>query len=97
MKSSFRIVLVYLLPVLHLGACLAVSVAQVESGVEIMGRIDLPFTILIAPLVFWSQHPMVWIAILGTVWWYFLSRVAEYIFERVWLRRAVREKTNPPR
>ena len=40
---------------------------NIESGVEYIGHADLPFTILIAPLVFWSSHPIVWFAILGTL------------------------------
>jgi hypothetical protein len=88
-KSRFRLVLILLLPALHLGACLVVWVANIDSGVEVIGRIDLPFTILIAPFVFWSRYPMVWIAVLGTLWWYLVSRFIDLAVNKIltWRRR----------
>jgi hypothetical protein len=34
------------------------QLANLESGVEYIGRADLPFTILIAPIIFWSRYPL---------------------------------------
>jgi hypothetical protein len=82
-NSKTRFVLVHLLPFLHLCACVVIGLIGPESGAEYIGHIDLPFTILIAPLVFWSSHPIVWFAILGTLWWYLLSRGAELLVNMI--------------
>jgi hypothetical protein len=82
-NSKTRFLFVHLLPTLHLCACVVLGLMNIESGVEYIGRADLPFTILIAPLVFWSSHPIVWFAVLGTMWWYLLSRGAELLVNRV--------------
>jgi len=81
--SRTRSLLVYLLPLVHLCACVVIGLMNLESGAEYIGHADLPFTILIAPLVFWSSHPIVWFAILGTLWWYFVSRVLELLIHRI--------------
>ncbi len=80
--SRTRFLLVHLLPFVHLCACIVLGVLNVESGAEIIGHADFPFTILIAPLVFWSRHPLVWFAILGTLWWYLLSRGVEHFIDK---------------
>jgi hypothetical protein len=82
-SSKTRFVVVHLLPFLHLCTCVVIGLISPESGAEYIGHIDLPFTILIAPLVFWSSHPIVWFAILGTLWWYLLSRGAELLVNRI--------------
>ena len=82
-NSKTRFFLVYLLPFLHLCACVVLGLINAESGAEYIGHADLPFTILIAPLVFWSRHPLVWFAILGTLWWYLLSRGIELLINRM--------------
>ena len=82
-RSRARFVLVHLLPFLHLCACGVIGWMKLESGVEYIAHADMPFTILIAPLVFWSRVPLVWFAILGTLWWYLLSRGAELLVDRV--------------
>jgi hypothetical protein len=38
---------------------------------------------IIAAAVSWHyDHLLFWVAILGTVWWFLLSRVAEMVFKR---------------
>ena len=70
LMSHFRII--YLLPVIHLLACIAITVARVP-GWGVMFIVDLPFSIVIAPLP-WYNIPLPWaFGTLGTLWWYALS------------------------
>jgi hypothetical protein len=61
-----------LLPIIHLCACIVISIAGLE-GWGVMFIVDLPFSILIAPLP-WYNVPLPWaFGVLGTLWWYFVS------------------------
>ena len=48
-RSRTRFVLVYLLPFLHLCACITVGLMDLDSGLQYIGTADLPFSILLAP------------------------------------------------
>ena len=71
-SSTFRSLL-YLLPALHLSACLVIAIAKLESGWEQMIKIDFPFSVLLVALGWRLGHPFLWFGVLGTLWWYFLS------------------------
>jgi hypothetical protein len=62
--------LVYLLPILHLGGCLAIWLTH---NLENMIVIDFPFSILFVALMYKGINPVISFGILGTLWWYLLS------------------------
>jgi hypothetical protein len=70
--------LVYLLPlpVLHLGACVIISLAKLESGVHYMIYLDFPFSLILVMLGWRNDNFLFWFATLGTLWWYLLSWAA---------------------
>jgi hypothetical protein len=72
-SSSF---LIYLLPLLHLSACVAFSVTDSDLGWGYMLFVDLPLSVLLGGIVWRFGHPLFWFGIFGTAWWYFLSLIA---------------------
>lgn len=82
MKSSISRVLSvckYLLPALHLCACLVIAIAKIESGWEQMIKIDFPFSLLLVALMYAKDHPLLWFGVLGTLWWFFLPWFFWYV------------------
>jgi hypothetical protein len=73
--------LVYLLPTLHFFACLIIKVANVGSGVHYLIMIDFPFSLLAVILGWRNDNFLLWFTTLGTLWWYFLSYVAQRMFD----------------
>lgn len=81
---------VYLLPLLHLSACLVSMIGHVIPELQFLGIVwvfimlaDLPVS-AIAYALAWN-HGMIagtWVVVLGTLWWYLLSRVAERLIGR---------------
>lgn len=84
---------VYLLPLLHLCACVLITVANID-GWGAMFVVDLPVSLLIAPLPWYSIHPLVAFGILGTLWWYVLSTLF-YRYAIRYDRRETQSNTNP--
>ena len=78
--SSRSPFLVYLLPFLHLGACVAIWVGHVDNGWEKLIIVDFPFSIVFAGLMFRGINPLLSFGILGTLWWYVLSLVVRRFF-----------------
>ncbi len=81
---------VYILPVLHLSACLISMVGHVIPSLQSLGIIwvgimllDLPVS-AIAYVSAWWNGPItvIWIVVVGTFWWYFLSRVIERLINK---------------
>lgn len=70
--------LVYLLslPLLHLGACATIALANLQSGVHYMIYVDFPFSLILVMLGWRNDNFLSWFATLGTMWWYLLSWVA---------------------
>ena len=65
---------VYLLPMLHLVACVEMRVAKSEVGWGYLLFIfDFPVSLILGPIVWRFDHPMFWVGVFGTAWWYFLS------------------------
>jgi len=74
MKNSLtgRPYLVYLLPFLHLSACLVMWLEHVQN-LEFMILIDFPSSIPVVALLYAGFNPWICFGILGTLWWYLLS------------------------
>jgi len=92
--STKRLFLLHLLPFLHLCACFAIALARLDSGWQYLTMIDAPASVLVIALIYNFNHPLILFGIVGTVWWYLLSRAAEMIGSRVFAtirnRRAAR-------
>ncbi|HKM67929.1 MAG TPA: hypothetical protein VJX70_12250 [Candidatus Acidoferrum sp.] len=74
--------LVYLLPSLHICACLA-TVAM-NSDWKYVGLVDYPVSIAAVGLAWhYNWPPFLLFGILGTLWWYLLSRAALFVFDRI--------------
>src|ERR1700675_1051790 len=71
--------LVYLLPILHLGACIVIKVADLVSGVHYLIMIDFPASLLCVMLGWPRDNILFWFSTLGTLWWYLLSFTAYQI------------------
>lgn len=77
MNSKQPSALVYLLPFLHLCACLVITVARLESAWEYMMFVDAPASVLIISVSYNFDHPLILFGVIGTLWWYLLSRAAQ--------------------
>ena len=74
-RSTSRLpLIVYVLPLLHLGACAYVG----ANGLEWMPIIiaDLPFSLLLMPFLMTVNGSQVLLVTLGTLWWLGLSWLA---------------------
>ncbi len=85
---------IYTLPTLHLCACLASMLGYVFPSVQYLGIMwtyvmlaDIPIS-LVAFAFAWKHGTLaaIWILIVGTLWWYLLSRGIEAMLRRVQLR-----------
>lgn len=70
--------LIYLLPSLHLGACLAMGLSEYRN-LEPMLLIDFPFSFLAVTAAYQGVNPWIILGIVGTLWWYFISRFIRWI------------------
>ncbi|MGB9236862.1 MAG: hypothetical protein WCC04_20830 [Terriglobales bacterium] len=82
MTSRTRSLLVHLLPFLHLCACLIIALGSLESGWQYLTMIDAPASILVIALIYNFNHPLILFGIVGTLWWYLLSRGVEFCWVR---------------
>jgi len=83
-KNKRHLGLVYVLPFVHLGACFTIAVTGLGSGWEYLTAIDFPISVIIQRELWWHfPHALVLYATLGTLWWWFLSSVAELWIFRI--------------
>ena len=67
--SKTRFVLIHVFPFLHLCACLAITLAGIESGWRFLILIDFPISIVPVVFMFRSDnhqiyyHPVIWFGI----------------------------------
>jgi hypothetical protein len=92
-RSPTRSPLVHLLPLLHLCACLTVTLRGIESGWQYMTMIDAPASVLVIALIYNFDHPFILFGIVGTLWWYLLSFAAAFCWIR--LSAAIRNRRTP--
>ena len=67
--------LAFLLPSIHLGACLAIWFGQIQNGWYYLAMADFPFSVIMVALMFRGVNQLINFGILGALWWYFLSRL----------------------
>jgi hypothetical protein len=82
--KSPRFFLVHLLPFLHLVACFVIAIAGLQRGWQYLWMIDVPASLLAMFLGYYFDHPLILFGIIGTVWWYLLSRAIEIFATRLW-------------
>lgn len=85
--------LVFLLPSLHLLACLATEVANsvnMGQGWKYIGLADYPVSIVVVGIA-WRYHwpPFLLFAVIGTLWWSLLSVAAMFVFDKI--RESIKE------
>lgn len=87
---------VYLLPSIHLLACLAtagvMSRIYLESGWTYLAIIDYPVSFVVVGLAWHYDLPLLLVfSVIGTVWWYLLSCAGRFAFAGI---RRVRKKAH---
>lgn len=89
MESSRVSRLVHILPLAHLCACVVIAVAHMEAAWGYMFWVDAPASVFILALAYNHIQPFVLFGIIGTLWWYLVS----YVIQFVWIRiSAVRSR-----
>lgn len=85
-RSRTRLFLVHLLPLIHLCVCLAIAITNADLGWQYMIVIDTPASVLVIALLYRFDHPLILFGLIGTLWWYLLSRALEMAWSRVFER-----------
>jgi hypothetical protein len=71
---------------------MTIGIARLDSAWQYLFLIDVPMSVIIGAISYNFDHPLLLFGILGTLWWYLLSRGAEIIFggfRRKWRPTAV--------
>jgi hypothetical protein len=78
-------------PLVHLAVCL-IALGYVVPGLQFLGILwsvlmiaDFPVSIMTGVLAF-SQHGVLagmWAIVVGTLWWYWLCRTAEFLAAKI--------------
>jgi hypothetical protein len=85
---------IYFLPILHFCACLMSMIGYVVPGLQYLHivwdfimQVDIPIS-LVAFALTPKYDPLatLWIIVVGTLWWYAISRIVEFASNR-WLHR----------
>lgn len=92
MQRTGRLHWFYWPPLIHLAICLIALLGYVVPSLQFLGILwslvtiaDLPVSMVTMGLGF-SQHGVlagVWATVVGTLWWYLLSRVADTVIRRL--------------
>ena len=88
---------VYVLPSLHLFACLTSYVGLLIPSLQHLGILfsfvmlaDLPISLLAYGLAWkYSALAVIWTFVAGTFWWYLLSRGAEFLIDSMRRRKPI--------
>jgi len=88
---------VHFLPILHLCACLTSLIGFVIPSLQYWGIawtfiliLDLPISLVFYGLA-WQHGALAatWIFVVGTCWWYLLSRGAEFLIDSMGRRKPI--------
>jgi len=69
--NPFNNPFIYVLPFLHLMGCIATAVLDLAWMPVVMS--DFPASALLMGLAWRFGHPLFWLGVFGTLWWYLLS------------------------
>jgi hypothetical protein len=94
---------VYILPVIHLCACLTSLIGYAVPSLQYWGiaftfilLFDLPISGVAYALVWkFPTIAVMWIFVVGTLWWYFLSRGIEGLLDTIIERGHVQHRSAP--
>ena len=78
-KSTKRSIWLLVLPSLHLLTCFSIGLAHLDAGWGYMFVVDIPMSVIILAIAYNFNHPSLLFGILGTLWWYLLSRAADMV------------------
>jgi hypothetical protein len=78
---------VYLLPFIHLGACIVIGLARLDKAWGYMLFVDVPMSVIIGAISYNFDHPLLLFGTLGTLWWYLISRAVEMVRIRIFAKR----------
>jgi len=86
---------IYFLPILHFCVCLMSTLRYFVPGLQYLSvmwdfvvRVDFPISLVANALTpKFAPLAAIWVVVVGTLWWYLLSRVAEYLFDNFKSRR----------
>lgn len=83
---------IYWPPLVHLAICLIALLGYVVPALQFLGIlwslltiVDIPVSLVTAALAF-SHHGVLaglWATVVGTLWWYFLCRVAQSLAGKI--------------
>ena len=71
----------WVLPAIHLAACLAIWIAHIESGVHYLIYADFPLSFLIVILGWRNDAFLLLFAVIGTAWWYAIGYFGERLLK----------------
>jgi hypothetical protein len=74
--------MVYLLPSLHFCACVVIALGRLDWW-QYLFLVDLPVSGIVLAIAYNHDHPFVLFGIIGTFWWYLLSRGAYFCWRTV--------------
>ena len=86
-NSERRLPQVYWLPLIHFAVCLTAMLGFVVPQLQFLGILmmfvniaDFPISFVAFALSFHHDAlAWLWIVVVGTVWWYFLGRAAQFL------------------
>lgn len=71
-----RFWLTFVMPIIHLFACVVVEPGKIEAGWILMAWMDFPIGLFLGGLAFRDGHFLFWFGVFGTLWWYLVSWAA---------------------
>ena len=88
--SAKRLPQVYWLPLLHFVVCIIAMLGLVVPQLQFLGILmmfvniaDLPISFVAFALSFHHDAlAWIWMVVVGTLWWYLLSRTAQFLHSR---------------
>jgi hypothetical protein len=88
--SEKRIPQVYLLPLIHVVVCITAMLGLLVPQLQFLGILmvalniaDLPISLVAFALSFHHDAlAWIWMVVVGTLWWYFLTRTASFLHSR---------------
>jgi len=75
--------LFHLLPFLHLCICLSSAVVGKEAAYNVLFLVDFPLSWVIMMLFAFTMDPFFPLCVLGTMWWYLVSREIRGVYRAV--------------
>jgi hypothetical protein len=96
-NSEKRLPQVYWLPLIHFMICITAMLGYVVPQLQFLGILmvfvniaDIPISFVAVALSF--RHDALawtWMVVVGTLWWYFLGRTAQFLHSRLRRRHGV--------